>query len=51
MQLPPLFQYVATELCENGLRAAGRFVLSEFGLRAVLFCLNFEHVVQYSDKN
>ncbi|EHC55439.1 hypothetical protein LTSEHVI_0924 [Salmonella enterica subsp. enterica serovar Hvittingfoss str. A4-620] len=21
MQLPPLFQYVATELCENGLRA------------------------------
>ncbi|EHD06537.1 hypothetical protein LTSEURB_0740 [Salmonella enterica subsp. enterica serovar Urbana str. R8-2977] len=41
MQLPPLFQYVATELCENGLRAvqnyvktacgpAGRFVLSEF---------------------
>ncbi|EBS0712384.1 hypothetical protein DTV15_13755 [Salmonella enterica subsp. enterica serovar Orientalis] len=38
MQLPPLFQYVATELCENG-------------LRAVLFCLNFERVVQYSDKN
>ncbi|EHC82612.1 hypothetical protein LTSEMON_0680 [Salmonella enterica subsp. enterica serovar Montevideo str. S5-403] len=30
---------------------SGRFVLSEFGLRAVLFCLNFEHVVQYSDKN
>lgn len=38
LQLPPLFQYVATELCENG-------------LRAVLFCLNFERVVQYSDKN
>lgn len=38
LQLPPLFQYVATELCENG-------------LRAVLFCLNVERAVQYSDKN
>ncbi|EHC69014.1 hypothetical protein LTSEJOH_0823 [Salmonella enterica subsp. enterica serovar Johannesburg str. S5-703] len=26
MQLPPLFQYVATELCENGLRAVQNYV-------------------------
>ncbi|EHC93634.1 hypothetical protein LTSESEN_0747 [Salmonella enterica subsp. enterica serovar Senftenberg str. A4-543] len=32
MQLPPLFQYVATELCENGLRAVTE--LCENGLRA-----------------
>ncbi|EHC40594.1 hypothetical protein SeGA_0652 [Salmonella enterica subsp. enterica serovar Gaminara str. A4-567] len=51
MQLPPLFQYVATELCENGLRAVTELCENGLRLRAVLFCLNFERVVQYSDKN
>ncbi|PDO84634.1 hypothetical protein BK796_17155 [Kosakonia pseudosacchari] len=38
MQLPKLFQYVACRLCKNG-------------LRAVLFCLNFERETQFFERN